>query len=181
MITYMENKETTFVEEVLYFIYEATKLLPLPFETPYQWSKRNRGMSRPNYYASIFQLQKRGVLKITEKNNKKFVQLTNKGQLEVLLSKAQVAKTEKWDGKWRIIIYDIPEDSKPQRHLFRKLLRKNGFYKLQASVFISPYSLNKEALEYLKASGLINYIRIIRADAMDYDTDLLKKFNLNHN
>jgi phenylacetic acid degradation operon negative regulatory protein len=120
-------------------------------------------------------------LKVTEKNNKKFIQLTNKGQLKVLLSKAEVSKTEKWDGKWRLIIYDIPEDSKPQRTFFRKLLKKNGFYKLQASVFISPYSLNRQALDYLRASGLIDYIRIIRADDMDYDTDLLKKFNLNHN
>ena len=46
--------------------------------------------------------------------------------------------------------------SKPQRHLFRKLLRKNGFYKLQASVFISPYSLNREALEYLRAERFNN-------------------------
>ena len=67
----MAAKESTFVDEaILFFIYEATKLLPLPFETPYQWTKRKRGMSRPNYYANIFQLQKRGVLKITKKITK---------------------------------------------------------------------------------------------------------------
>ncbi len=177
----MANRTSTFVDEILYFIYESTKLLPLPFETPYEWSKRNRGVSRPNYYANIFQLHKRGVLKVTEKNNKKFIQLTNKGQLQVLFSKAQLSHVQKWDGKWRLIVYDIPESSKSQRHIFRKLLKRNGFYKLQASVFISPYALNREALEYLKLSGLISYIRIIRADALDYDEDLLKRFNLMHN
>ena len=49
------------------------------------------------YYASIFQLQKRGVLKIIEKNNKKFVQAYEvKASLKYCCAKAQVAKTEKW-------------------------------------------------------------------------------------
>jgi CRISPR-associated endonuclease Cas2 len=84
---------------------------------------------------------------------------------------------EVWDGKWRFVFYDIPEDSKDKRQLFRKLLKRNGYQKLQASVFVNPYPLNREALDYLKKTGLINYIRIVRVDEIDDDSNLLKKFN----
>lgn len=174
----MAKKQNTFVSGLMFFIYESTKLLPIPFETPYQWSKRTLNCSRQNYYANIFNLTKRGALKTISKNGKKFIQLTQKGQLEVLLAKAKIEQAKKWDGKWRVIIYDIPEDARPQRNIFRALLKQNNFIKLQASVFISPYALNRDAIEYLKVSGLIKYIRIIRSDGIDSDRDLRKSFSL---
>jgi len=49
---------------------------------------------------------------------------------------------------------------------------------LQASVFISPHPLNREALIYLRQSGLMEFIRILRVDEMDNDKRLRKKFGL---
>ena len=48
----------------------------------------------------------------------------------------------------------------------------------QASVFISPFRLNREAVWYLKKTGLIEYIRILRVDEMDEDKHLKKHFHL---
>ena len=56
--------------------------------------------------------------------------------------------------------------------------KKNGFYKLQASVFVSPHPLNREAIKYLKETGLYSYVRILRVDEADDDRDLRKKFGL---
>ncbi|MEK7161155.1 MAG: CRISPR-associated endonuclease Cas2, partial [Patescibacteria group bacterium] len=83
-----------------------------------------------------------------------------------------------WDGQWRMVIFDIPEDFREKRDLLRSLLKRNQFIKLQASVFISPYALNREAIEYLNISGLKRYIRIIKIDEIDSDEDLKKRFNL---
>ena len=135
-------------------------------------------MSRKHVYDSIYSLKRRGLVKAVSKNEKKFISLTSKGQLELLLSKAALKKPSKWDGRWRIMIFDIPEDSRDKRNKLRSLLKRNGFIKLQASVFISPYPLNREAIKYLRESGLISYIRIIRADEIDDDRDLRKKFSL---
>ena len=85
---------------------------------------------------------------------------------------------KRWDGKWRLVIFDIPESSREKRDHLRYLLKQNKFCKLQASVFISPYPLNREALEYLQFSKLFDYIRILRVDEMDNDSDLRKKFKL---
>ena len=43
---------------------------------------------------------------------------------------------------------------------------------MQASVFVSPDALNREAVKFLKQTGLIRYIRIIKAEEMDDDGDL---------
>jgi phenylacetic acid degradation operon negative regulatory protein len=121
----------------------------------------------------------KGWIKYVDKNNDRFVKLTKKGQLEALLAKARIpAKPGKWDGKWRVIIFDIPEESEEKRDFFRYLLKKNGFIKLQQSVYINPHPLNRDAIVYLKKSGLIGYIRVLKVEEMDNDKDLKKKFGL---
>lgn len=150
----------------------------MPFETPYGWVKRQRGFTKKGYSSMLWSLRKRGVVKILSKNGQKFLQITSKGHLEALLSKAGISKPLKWDGKWRLFMFDIPEDYKLKRDKIRRLLKKNNFYKLQASVFISPYPLNREAIQYLKETGLISFIRILRVDEMDSDVELKKKFGL---
>ncbi len=173
----MPLKENSFITDLMSFISEASKLLPLPFETPYGWVKRQRSGGGQYFYTSLNRLKKKGYLKVIEKNNKKFLQITKKGQLELLLAKAKIQKNQKWDGKWRMVIFDIPEAHREKRNLLRLLLKKGGFKKLQGSVFVSPHPLNREAIKYLKQTGLISFIRIIRIEEIDSDNDLRKMFN----
>ena len=177
-----ETKEKlgTIAHNILFALKELGELLPRDFETPYAHARRTSGLSYKTYYNSARQLEGQGDVKLIYKKGKQgekkiYIQLTPKGNLKVLLAKAKIQKQQKWDGKWRIIIFDIPEEAKKTRDNFRGLLKKNRFYKLQHSVFIHPYSFNQEALAYLKETGLIKYIRILRIDKMD-DDSLLKKF-----
>jgi len=173
----MSRKYGTFSGDLLTAIGEATGFFswPLPYSRSYAWKqiKRNKDV-----YNTIYSLKKQKLIREISRNGKRFYKLTSKGQLELLLRKAIMEKPLKWDGLWRIIIFDIPEDFRDKRNLLRSLIKKNGFIKLQASVFISPYPLNREAISYLKQSGLISYIRIIRANEIDDDRDLRKKFGL---
>lgn len=153
-------------------------MMPQPFEAPYAWIKRVRGIPKLSYRRSLYLLQKRQVIKISEKNGKKFIQLTGKGQLETLLADVLYKKSAAWDGKWRLILFDIPEGARAKRDHLRYLLLSKGFEPLQKSVFISPHPLSRGAIEYLKKTRLIDYIRVIRADRMDEDFDLRKKFKL---
>ena len=114
-----------------------------------------------------------------DKNSKRFIKLTQNGQIEALLAKAKLVQKPKiWDGKWRLIVFDIPESSREKRDLLRMLLKKNNFYKLQASVFISPYPLNREAIQYLRETKLNEFIRILKVEEIDDDRDLKRHFGL---
>ena len=148
----------------------------MPFESPYGWIKRVDRLPYKNYRDTVSRLRKRGVVKVTKSGGRKFLELTKSGVLEVLLQKAGTNKASKWDGKWRLIIFDIPEAAKQGRDQLRFLLKRNNFRKLQASVFISPYSLNPDCIAYLKEKKLMNYIRILRVDKIDDETELKKQF-----
>lgn len=85
-----------------------------------------------------------------------------------------------WDGKWKIVIFDIPEKQKYMRNIFRGFLKRKGFIRLQNSVFVSPY-MNYEILDFvrreLKISRYVNFLEAKSADIED-DSKLRKKFDL---
>ena len=158
---------------------EATGFFEWPLEYSESWRRKQlAGASKHNYYSTVRRMRGRGLIKIVKKGNKQFLALTEEGKLESLFAKGKISKPSPWDGKWRIMVFDIPEGARNKRDQLRWLLKRNNFVKLQASVFVSPFALNREAIEYLKQSGLNAYIRIIRADDIDDDTDLRKRFSL---
>lgn len=161
---------------------EATGFFEWPPEGSREWIYREVRASKKNYHRyhnAVGYLKRQKLMKVVARNGKKFLQLTSKGQLQLLLAQARLPNKPKvWDKKWRLIIFDIPESSRNKRALLRQLLKQNGFFKLQGSVFINPYPLNRKAIEYLRVSGLMDYIRIMRVDEVDDDTSIRKKFKL---
>ena len=152
---------------------------PLEYSNEWRYQQISKEFrSSKSCYNKIWQMKKQGFVTVAEQKGHKFLKLTKKGELKLLLQKASIVKTQKWDGKWRVAIFDIPENAKEQRQCLRRLLYENGFKKLQASVYINPYSLNQAAIDYLKSSGLMEFIRIMRVDKLDNDEELKKKFRL---
>jgi len=120
-----------------------------------------------------------------DKHNKqefKFkVSLTKKGAQEYLKYKIEKKKKKKWDGKWRIIVFDILEDQKKIRDLLRTKLKWMGFKELQKSVWIFPYDVEKETREILDVCNLhiIGDVRFLTVEKISDDEDLKQMFVLN--
>ena len=149
------------------------------FSSKQQWEQKPRPNSYQKYRQAAYYMRRRGYIKIsTTKSGQKFLQLTHKGQLELFVAKAWLPKKQSWDGKWRMIMFDIPREANNKRDKLRRLLKTVNFFKLQASVYLTPYPLNREAITYLKSSGLIGYIRMGRLEELDDDQDLIKHFKL---
>lgn len=55
-----------------------------------------------------------------------------------------IDKPHKWDGKWRVVFFDIPEKKRKARNALREKLRDFGFYEMQKSVFVLPYECQNE-------------------------------------
>lgn len=173
----MHKKYGSLSSELLKAIGEGTGLFSWPLEGTRDWAWEQL-KNRKRVYDNLYHLKNQGFVRQISKSGKNFFELTKKGQLKLLLSKTKVTKSRQWDGKWRLVIFDIPEDAKVLRNKLRELLKEHGFTKLQASVFISPYPLNREGIRYLKESGLIEFIRMLRVDEIDFDKDLKKKYHL---
>jgi DNA-binding transcriptional regulator PaaX len=73
--------------------------------------------------------------------------LTRRGKRWVLkytLEDLSIPKPKGWDGKWRMVIYDVARHKAALRNIFRTTLRRLGFYNVQESVWIYPFPCEKE-------------------------------------
>src|SRR3989338_3383091 len=98
---------------------------------------------------SIYNLKKGGYIKYrTSKDKTKFhFELTKKGKEIVesyTLGELKLSKNMKWDEKWRFVMFDIPEKSRYARNMFRDKLKNLEFFRVQQSVWVYPYSCEKE-------------------------------------
>lgn len=172
---------------ILDILLDLGQSMPI-FEMPYHRTKRlyreEWGIPGPpmwRYNRAVKYLQHRKKIRLIKRGDRLFLKLTKKGRVEALflrLGNFDRSQKTKWDGKWRIIIWDIPESSATQRDKIRRFVKSVGFYQLQLSVFVRTDPLPKDAVAYLKESGLIKFIRFLRVDKMDNDNNLRKHFGL---
>src|SRR3989344_7513510 len=65
--------------------------------------------------------------------------LLNEGRKRILnykIDEITIKKPKKWDGKWRLVLFDIPKEKKKLREALRFHLKRLGFYQYQKSVFL---------------------------------------------
>ena len=106
----------------------------------------------------LYKLIRRGWIQEEYVETKRILKLTKEGQLEALFQKARLEPEQmKWDGKWRMVVFDVPEQARAVRNRLRYLLKEFGFYSLQASVYVYPFPLNVQAVKYLEETGFIRY------------------------
>jgi DNA-binding transcriptional regulator PaaX len=104
-----------------------------------RWSARNVS-------SAVMRLREKGLLSVA--NGK--VVLTPQGKRFLASHAPYVQKPRRWDRKWRIVIFDIPEHRKNLRDTLRNTLQRIGFLRLQHSVWVLPYDC-EELVTLLKA------------------------------
>lgn len=134
---------------------------------------------RAKLRARLLTLEKRGWIKVKQKGDEWEVKLVKDGKLIVQkyqTDKLKLKKPAKWDGLWRIVVFDIPEDKKLAREILRDKLKNLGFYQLQKSVFVHPYPCREE-IEVIKNTYEIwAYIRLFEAQTVDAQEKLEEYF-----
>lgn len=107
--------------------------------------------------------------------------LTKEGQKKALrfkLDEMKIKKPAKWDGEWRIVIFDIPERFKKAREALREKLKELGFIKLQQSVFVFPYECEDEINFIMEVFLIRPFVRFVRAKYFTNEEQIRLKFNL---
>ena len=109
------------------------------------------------------------------------VRLTDAGERE--LRRLQLAEFEsptpkRWDKKWRVIVFDIPEYRKKLRDKLRHMIGRIGFERLQDSVWVYPYDC-EDLIALLKADFHVgNDIIYMIVDSIENDRYLRLTFGL---
>jgi len=139
--------------------------------------KRNLKILDKQYYSAFQGLQANGYIK--KVNNNQF--LISPKALEKIHKEKELKKIKwdkkKWDGQWVIASFDIPEDQRRKREIFRSAIKRMGFIRLQNSVFISPFA-ELEELSSLRAELEIEkYVTFFKAKICETENDSkLRKF-----
>jgi phenylacetic acid degradation operon negative regulatory protein len=131
---------------------------------------------------SIKRLINRDLIKIRENKKRKYLELTDKGKrllLKYELEGLQQTKPPKWDGKFRMVIFDISESRRKTRDELRRVLRGFGFVCVQQSAWVYPYpcyDVIELLKKHLEIRGEVVYMTI---DKIEDDEWLRDIFQLN--
>jgi len=130
---------------------------------------------------AVQRLKERGFVALEKTESGTFLRLTNKGEKILELfdeHNFQLKKPQKWDGKWRIIIFDIKEKRKGLREKVRLTLQRIGFVRLQDSVWVYPYDC-EDIMILLKADFKVGKdILYVIADKIENDRAMRDIFGL---
>lgn len=134
-----------------------------------KWEKDKKEWNKFNLWRLRQVIKRLQYQKVVEIINDE-VRITDKGrqkQLKFDLEKIELQK--KTDGKWRIIIYDISNIKKSQRDLFRDVLKRLKFFRLQESVYLTPFVCDDE-IEYLRQTFQIgSEVQVLKVSKLEND------------
>lgn len=151
-------------EEILSELYDA---LFHPYKIVY--GSIPKEVSRKTATVTLHRLEKRGFIERGFMENELCIRLTEKG-FEELARRRQnekerkllkgYSKEEKWDGYFRVVIFDIPEENKRVRNVLRQTLKVLEFKPLQKSVWVSKKNFTRELREWVRELGLSGFVLI---------------------
>lgn len=143
-----------------------------------EWNKINERSLRDNirklYESKLIESQE-------NKDGTVTLVLNNQGKNKALrynLDTITVKKPKQWDGIWRIVMFDIPENKKRGRDTLVEKLHTLHFYPIQKSVFAYPYECKDEIDFIVEIFELAPYVRFIRTNDIDIALHLKNKFKL---
>jgi len=147
-----------------------------------KWRKNWDKIDRRLIHNAIRRLNQKRLIELIQNGDKLYIQITKNGKnliknfdYDYLI----LPRPKKWDKKWRLVIFDIPEKKNKERHVFSIKLKDLGFYPLQESNFIYPYDCQDEidfVCEFLSINRYINYCLVESLGKRE--GDLRQFFNL---
>lgn len=152
---------------------------------PFQILKRvleGKKYSRRKATNTFYYLKKKGFIELQKQGYDIHIALTKAGKKRAgkyQVDDLYIQKPKQWDGKWRVVLFDIPNASNVIRNVFRAKLKELGFAPLQKSAWIHPFPCKNEIdllREFLDATS--KEIIFLEVGKIENDTDLRKVFHL---
>ncbi|MBI4066289.1 hypothetical protein HY411_01090 [Candidatus Gottesmanbacteria bacterium] len=109
------------------------------------------------------------------------IAITRHGMTRALsyeLDTMSITPSKRWDGLWRVVIFDIPEAYKRMRDMFRMRLVQLGMYQLQESVYVSPYPCFDEVEFLRELYDVAITARYLLVQKIEDDATLRERFHL---
>lgn len=124
------------------------------------------GHNEQSVRVSVSRMMKQGWIDSEKKGNKSYYFLTPRGLARMEEAAVRIFKLmpNEWDGKWRMLMYSIPEDKRQIRDELRKELLWSGFGSFSNSCWISPNNLEKEVNVLIEKYEVQPYVDFFVSD-----------------
>ena len=113
-----------------------------------------RARLRYQYRTALGRLAALGYIVFEKRDGKSYARITESGRkvlsFEQEKAKLKNAKKKRWNRRWRVIIFDVPEKRRQTRDRLRNIMERTGFVRLQDSVWVFPYDC-EDFIALLKA------------------------------
>lgn len=141
-----------------------------------EWEKFNLWRLRQ----VIKRMQNSKLVEIKEEEGIPIIKITDRGKQKLLRYKVDemVLDESNWDGKWRLIIYDVASTKRANSEMFRTMLNKLRFLKLQKSVYLTPFKCEDE-IEYLRLLFEVgNEVQILKVGSLENEAAYRRYFGI---
>lgn len=124
------------------------------------------GHNEQSVRAAVSRMNKQGWVEARKKGNKSYYCLTPRGidRMDEAATRIFKLKQEKWDGKWTMLTYSIPEEKRAIRDELRKELVWSGFGAIANSCWISPNHLIKQVNALVEKYEISEHVHIFKTE-----------------
>ena len=125
-------------------------------------------------------LERKGLVEKENTQDGVVIRIKDKGKIQILKYNLIDLKPQKnkWDGKWRLIFFDVAEFNRKKRDQFRKYLKLLEMEQFQKSVFISPYDIFNQVRYIREILDIPNTIKMAQLDWVENEDELKEIFEL---
>ena len=109
---------------------------------------------------AVSRMMKQGWLQSEKQDNRSYYFLTEQGISRIEEAGNRIFKLNpiEWDGKWRVLMYTIPEEKRHIRDELRQELLWSGFGSFSNACWISPNNLEKEVKLLIEKYDISEYV-----------------------
>ncbi len=140
---------------------------------------RGRELDRADYSRKIYYLRKKGYIRSFIKSKQKYIELTKRGKRRIQrlsIDEIKIKRSKRWDGKLRLVIFDIPKKFKTEREIFRDKLKNLGFILIQKSIYAHPFTCTEEIRTIAERLCIEEYVLLIISDVIQNEKMVIGKF-----
>lgn len=147
------------LEDVITEVRRLGGLMEVTMQQVYGWVPEH--YRKGTAQVTVWRMLRTGDIEKVIKNGEAYFRLTSRGVKKVTRDFPLIRlQRKKWDGLWRIVIFDIPVVHNQLRDRLRAKLEELGFGMFQESVWMTPYDLAREISEFIQSQGLEEFVYV---------------------
>lgn len=125
------------------------------------FDKYRHGKNKKVFNNLVYYAKRKGLITTKSLEGKPAIMITKEGLGKALKANfIMEGEKKRKDGKWIMLIFDIPEKYRKSRDLLRSILHNLGYKMLQQSVWVTPYDVLDTTEKLLLMHSLEKYVKI---------------------